>query len=69
MMRDTLKEIAVERGWLPDDKLKASQKDIGETSASNLDTDIEGTRVCSELTMVCETVTSRGIEIEYYNLS
>ena len=73
MMRQIFREIAVERGWvqeeeegdlgqeLRDETMSSKRLDVAEESMGDLSVD-------SEFTIVYETVTPRGIDMEYFKL-
>ena len=60
MMREILKEVAKEKGWMG---TSDDEEDGGGKQSEGYAEDEDGNG--SGLTLVCETVTSRGIEVEY----
>ncbi|KAL3792570.1 hypothetical protein HJC23_005540 [Cyclotella cryptica] len=73
MMREILREIAVEKGWLDDEKNglgrnRLEDEMVESHRVNEVDGRLEGSSIASEFTIVCETVTTRGIDIEYLNL-
>eukprot|EP00956_Cyclotella_meneghiniana_P007243 scaffold9879_cov76-Cyclotella_meneghiniana.AAC.7 len=63
MMRTILKEIAVEKGWLPEEN-----RDKKDYATENESYESLGESYGSDLTIVCETVTRDGIAVDYFNL-
>jgi 20S proteasome alpha/beta subunit len=62
MMREIFREIAVEKGWLNEDDEMQSTSVTDDDISKSL-----GENFGSDVTIVCETVTREGIDIEYLN--
>ena len=63
IMRTILKEIAVEKGWLPEGNKYKKDDAIGNEISQSL-----GESYGTDLTIVYETVTRDGIEVDYFKL-